>query len=509
MGAVLMVQGCASSVGKSLIVTGLCRLFHRRGVRVAPFKAQNLALNSFVTREGHEIGRAQVVQAEAAGIEPTVDMNPILLKPEGDSGVQVVVMGKPLSKAETRSYFEQRDELSTIIGAALERLRASYDLVLIEGAGSPAEINLRERDLANMHVARLANAPVLLVGDIDRGGVFAHLYGTLALLESGDRARVAGLLINKFRGDPSLIRSAIEWTEAETKLPVLGVLPYLPDLRLADEDSLSLEDRLDDRRAGAGELEIVVVRLPYLSNHDDFLSLEREPGVVLRYVESPADLGQPELVILPGTKNTRSDLGWLRESGWEAALRQRAANGQYLLGICGGYQMLGGAIEDPHGVEGEPGSVRGLELLPVRTHFKTEKTTRQVSLLRSPAALSFLAPATDNPRALVGYEIHMGEPILDEGTPPLFLHAERGAAEGVAQGSVAGTLLHGLFDNAELRADLLRQLRSLRSLPEAGGSAPTDSTTELDRLADMLEAHLDLARLELLLGASWTPTTRG
>jgi len=503
MGAVLMVQGCASSVGKSLIVTGLCRLYARRGISVAPFKAQNLALNSFVTRDGHEIGRAQVVQAEAAGIEPTVDMNPILLKPESDAGAQVVLMGKPVRKSDTRSYFERRDEVSALVQASLERLRTRYDLVLIEGAGSPAEINLRDRDIANMHVARMAGAPVLLVGDIDRGGVFAHLVGTLELLEPEERAHVAGLLINKFRGDRSLVESGIELLEERTGLPMLGLLPYLANLRIADEDSVSLDGRASRPSAGAHELDIAVLRFPYLSNHDDFLPLEREPGVVLRFVESVAELGQPDLLILPGTKNTRGDLAWLRDTGLEAEVQARAKLGHKLLGICGGYQMLGRSIEDPLGVEGEPGSVSGLGLLPVTTRFGDEKTTKQVSLKWAARTNSILSGDPGEAEAITGFEIHMGEVAIEDGAATLFVRSGGQSPEGVVAGSVAGTLVHGLFENDALRRDLLDRLRELRALESAPASEVKSSLAEYDRLADALEANLDLPRMDTILERSW------
>ena len=498
-----MVQGCASSVGKSLIVTGLCRLYSRRGVSVAPFKAQNLALNSFVTRDGHEIGRAQVVQAEAAGIEPTVDMNPILLKPESVAGVQVVWMGKPVSKTDRRTYFERRSEISALVQASLLKLRAQYDLVLIEGAGSPAEINLRERDIANMHVARMARAPVILVGDIDRGGVFAHLVGTLELLEPEERAHVAGLLINKFRGERSLVESGIELLEERTGLPMLGLLPHLANLRIAEEDSVSLDDRSNSRSAGAHEVDIAVLRFPCLSNHDDFLPLEREQGVVLRFVETVSELGQPDLLILPGTKNTRGDLCWLRDTGLEAEIQERAKRGHKVLGICGGYQMLGGSIEDPLGVEGEPDSVSGLGLLPVTTRFGEEKTTQQVSLKCAANTSSFLSGASGATETLTGFEIHMGEVAIEDDADTLFVRDDNQGPEGVVAGSVAGTLVHGLFENVELRLGLLAELRMLRAIETAPASATRTSLEEYDRLADALEANLDLARIDAILRESW------
>lgn len=497
-GAVLMIQGCASSVGKSLIATGLCRLFHRRGLSVAPFKAQNMSLNSYVTVDGGEIGRAQAVQADAAGIEPTVDMNPVLLKPEGDAKSQVVVLGRPYASMDARSYHDRKRSLSGVVRASLDRLRAAYDIVVIEGAGSPAEINLRERDIVNMHVAQMVDAPVLLVGDIDRGGVFAHFVGTLELLEREERALIVGLVINKFRGDVRLLESGVRMIEERTGIPMLGIVPYVHNLRIADEDSVSLDHRRSYGKGAAGDIVIAVVRFPRISNFDDFLALEHEEGVVVRYVDSATNLLDADLVVLPGTKDTRSDLRWLREQGIDDALLERARRNSPILGICGGYQMLGASIDDPLGVEGRAGSERGLQLLPVRTEYRRDKTTIRVRARTIPGAGSFL---TDPCRALDvdGYEIHMGnvEPTTD--APPLFVHDD-GRREGTARGSVVGTLLHGLFENDEIRAGILARLSHRRARPELGRRIATPHE-EYDRLADALESNLDLPRIGKLLGA--------
>lgn len=360
----IMVQGTASSAGKSLLVTALCRFFRREGLRVAPFKSQNMALNSAVTVDGLEIGRAQAVQAEASGILSCVDMNPILLKPESDRRSQVVVLGKLIGSMTATEYHEYKPRLSTVIAESLTRLRVDYDLVVIEGAGSPAEINLKSRDIVNMHVAKLADAPVLLVGDIDRGGVFGSFVGTMELLEPDERARVAAFVVNKFRGDMALLKPGLDFLTERTGKPVLGVVPYIQGLRIADEDSVSLEDRMARRRPSQQEIDIVVVRLPRLSNYDDVEALEHEAGVVVRFVEQPDEIQGADLVILPGSKNTVSDLSWLRTRGIAGAIEARAHVGKPILGICGGCQMLGEVIDDPHGVDRPKPKCAGWDCFP-------------------------------------------------------------------------------------------------------------------------------------------------
>ena len=367
----IMVQGTASTVGKSTLVTGLCRMFAQDGWRVAPFKAQNMALNSFVTRDGGEIGRAQAVQAEAAGIEPTVEMNPILLKPEGPSRSQVIVLGRPLDAMEARDYYRHRPGWLGVVQQAITKLREEYDLVLIEGAGSPVELNLAEYDLVNMATARLAEAPVLLVGDIDRGGIFASLLGTLQLLPPEDRARVKGLVVNKFRGDVSLWRSGEQLLADRSGIPVLGTVPFYNHIRIAEEDSVALDEgtasvQQQQQLRGGDMLEVVVVRLPYLSNYDEFDALGAEPAVRLRFAADPAEFpDQPDLIILPGTKNTLSDLAWLWRQGLAQHIRQCAKHGCAVLGLCGGYQMLGERLSDFVAAEATAGTVEpGLNLLP-------------------------------------------------------------------------------------------------------------------------------------------------
>ena len=490
----LMIQGTASSVGKSLLVTGLCRWLRQRGYRVAPFKAQNLSLNAFVTADGREVGRAQAVQAHAAGIEVTVDMSPLLLKPEADGRMQIVVLGEP----ERTHPGEYKERLAPIVAESLARLRAQHDVVLIEGAGSPAEINLRRRDLANMHVAHLARAPVLLVGDIDRGGVFASLVGTLALMDERDRTRIAGLVINKFSGALELLQPGLDLLEARTGLPTLGVVPVIEGLRIPDEDSLSLDARAT-RRPRADELDLCVVRYPRASNHDDFSALEHEAGVLVRYVTQPHECETADLVVLPGSKDTRGDLAWLRERGFEQLLQDRARASRPILGVCGGFQMLGQEIDDPGAVEGGAGSAPGLGLLPVETRFGPRKTLRRVRAASAPG--SFLAG--ESPAELAeaeGYEIHAGEVRVPSGCTPAFLVGER--AEGAVRGDVVGTLLHGVFESAALRGQLLASLRERRGLAAPPAGRVSDLEREYDRLAATLDEALDMPRILGLLGTS-------
>ena len=500
----IMVQGTASSVGKSIVTAALCRLFVQEGLRVAPFKSQNMALNAFVTPDGGEIGRAQAVQAVAARVVPTVDMNPILLKPEGDSRSQVVVLGKPLGSLSALDYQAKKPDLREIVGGALNRLRSAYDLVVIEGAGSPAEINLKPRDIVNMFVAELADAPVLLVGDIDRGGVFAAFVGTLELLEAHERARIAAFVINKFRGDIKLLEPGLDFLQERTGVPVLGVLPYMQRLQIADEDSVSLDDRRGRKRAGPDEVEIAVVRLPRISNYDDFQPLEHEPGVVLRFVEHARELEGADLVVLPGTKSTLADLAWLRESGMAESISRRAARGELVLGVCGGCQMLGAKILDPHRIESDTEQGDGLGLLRVETEFGFEKRTTQ---LRGRAAEpSFLLSETG--AAFTGYEIHMGRVSRAAGARAAFAITERNGQEQAtldgalsSDGVVVGTMIHGLFENASVRHSLLAALRSRKGLPPSNRPlAGADTSDEFDRIAGVLRENVNMKLLRGLIG---------
>jgi len=496
----IMIQGTASSVGKSIVTTALCRIFRQEGLRVAPFKAQNMALNAAVTPDGGEIGRAQMVQAHAARVVPTVDMNPILLKPEGDSRSQVVVLGKPIGSLGAVDYHAKKPELRQVVRDALDRLRATHDVIVIEGAGSPAEINLKDRDLVNMYVAGIADAPVILVGDIDRGGVFAAFVGTMELLEPHERARVGAFLINKFRGDVSLLDPGLQFLEKRTGVPVLGVLPYVRRLRIADEDSVSLDDRRAARSSSA-DIQIAIVRLPRIANYDDFQPLEHEPGVAVRFVEHVDELAGADLVVLPGTKSTASDLGWLRATGFAAAIAARVTRGEPVLGICGGCQMLGRAIADPHRIESDVELIEGLALLPVATEFGREKRTAQV---RARAARStFLS---DSGEPVTGFEIHMGRVERAAGSPATFVVSERNSAPdddldgGVSDsGAVVGTMLHGIFENPQVRATVTAHLRRRKGLPASPSpeSAPVD---EFDRLAEVVRGNVRMDLLWRLVG---------
>ncbi|MBN1314697.1 MAG: cobyric acid synthase [Anaerolineales bacterium] len=497
---VLMVQGTSSSVGKSILVTALCRIFAQEGLRVAPFKAQNISLNSYVTAQGHEIGRAQVVQADAAGIPPHVDMNPILLKPEGDSRCQVVLMGHPWKSVPAEDYAGRKQILWQNVTSALSRLREQYDLVIIEGAGSPAEINLRENDIVNMAVALEADAPVLLVGDIDRGGVFASLVGTLALIADDERRLVKGFVINKFRGDVRLLQSGLDALENRTGIPVLGVIHYLHRLEIAQEDSVAL----DQAAASASlikEIDIAIIRFPHISNFDDFDGLELEKGLSIRYVSDSYELGNPAAVILPGTKHTISDLKWLRAKGLDRRIQDLAFHGVAIVGICGGYQMLGTEISDPSGAESLPGErTDGLNLLPLVTEFAPIKTTVQAkaSVLGGPGFLKSLAGKT-----ITGYEIHMGQSDLLPGRArPLFQLEHRKGVDGAVDQSnrIWGAYLHGLFDNSAFRRQWLHSL----------GWSPLDDPTDMadirnaayDRLAAAVRNSLDMEKLEAIAGLS-------
>ncbi|MBI4758579.1 MAG: cobyric acid synthase [Chloroflexi bacterium] len=496
---VLMVQGTSSSAGKSLLVAALCRIFTQEGYRVAPFKAQNMALNSFVTRDGLEIGRAQAVQAHAAGIEPTVDMNPILLKPEADSRSQVVVLGRPRTKLESRDYNRRRDNLWQVVIESLARLRGQFDLVVIEGAGSPAEPNLKTGDIVNMRVARHAQAPVLLVGDIDRGGVFASLVGTLELLEPDERNLLKGIIINKFRGDLALLRPGLDFLEARCGVPVVGVVPYLRDLRIAEEDSVALEQSTADRRLLANVADIAIIRLPHISNFDDFDPLALEPGVRVRYVDSPLDLGEPHAIIIPGSKSTAADLHFLNASGLATAIVARAHQGTAVVGICGGYQMLGLVIRDPDRVESEREVTPGLGLLPVETVFFPEKATYQAQA-RVVTMRGFLRDLVGQP--VNGYEIHMGRTASPE---PMLCIVRRGdaqvnEADGAtdATGRIFGTYLHGLFDNAHFRKAWLSSLQD--HAREVGLSMAEVREQAYNRLAACVRASLNMPLLYRIVG---------
>jgi adenosylcobyric acid synthase len=500
----LMIQGTASSVGKSLLVTALCRIFHQDGVSVAPFKSQNMALNSAVTPDGFEIGRAQAVQAEAAGIAPAVEMNPILLKPEPGMRSQVVMMGRVAGTMNWREYHSRREETAKVIASALEALRNRYDLILIEGAGSPAEVNLRHQDLVNMHVARLAEAPVLLAGDIDRGGVFAQLVGTLDLLEAEDRARVTGFIVNKFRGDPNLFASGVEFLERRCGLPVLGVVPFIERLRIADEDSVALQDR-PRSRSNAHLLDIVVIKLPSISNYDDFLPLEHEAGVSVRFADDPRGIEQADLVIIPGSKSTVHDLYWMRHHELADAIAKRAAADRAIIGICGGCQMLGEKIDDPERIESQRSTVEGLGLLAIVTRYEAQKRTTQV---RAQAIGESILTAGSSGEALGGYEIHMGRVVRNEKTRAAFRIVARNGVDvnqldGAisASGIIVGTMIHGIFENDSIRRNLLRALADRRGVELSNmPDAAVAREAEYERLAATVRASADMAAIRRIAG---------
>ena len=473
-----MIQGATSDAGKSTLVAGLCRVAHRAGVRVAPFKPQNMALNSAVTADGGEIGRAQALQAQAAGVVPTVDMNPVLLKPNSDTGAQIIIHGQPRCDLDARAYHDYKPTAMAAVLESHTRLRGQYDLVLVEGAGSPAEINLRDRDIANMGFAEAVDCPVVLVADIDRGGVFAHLVGTLACLSDSERARVTGFIINRFRGDISLLTPGLDWLTAQTGKPVFGVLPYLPGLHLDAEDAVQTAQRA----ASPDALRVVIPVLPRVSNHTDFDALRAHPQVDVRLVGPGQPIPPADLIILPGSKSVQADLAWLRANGWEAAIARHLRYGGKLIGICGGMQMLGRWLHDPLGLEGAPGSVKGLGYLDFETTLETSKKLRQVR-----------GSLAEGGAAVAGYEIHMGVTAGPALACPAVL-LDDGHADGAisADGQIFATYLHGRFDAPQACCALLAwagvgdaQAQDYAALREAS----------LERLADTCEAHLDLAAL--------------
>ncbi|MCW2278539.1 cobyric acid synthase [Heliophilum fasciatum] len=502
MAQAIMFQGTSSNVGKSVLAAALCRILYQDGYRVVPFKSQNMALNSYVTKDGGEMGRAQVVQAEAAGIEPSVEMNPILLKPTGQASSQVVLLGKPIGTYSARDYhLTYAPQALATIAECLEKLHTDYDMIVIEGAGSPAEVNLKARDIANMRVAKMAKAPVLLVADIDRGGALASVVGTLALLDPDEQALIRGIVINKFRGDRSLLQPALDFLEEKTGIPVVGVIPYFRGIALQEEDSVVLEKA--ETKVGSGEvLDIAVIRLPRISNFTDFDALSLEGTAHVRFVEHPEQLGQPDMVILPGTKNTIADMRWLEGTGLATAVRDFASRGKLVWGICGGYQMLGQRIDDPQGVEGDVTTTAGLGLLPMITTMEAEKITeRAESILEGHGP--FLGPLAG--MRVTGYEIHMGRSEATTDVRAFGRIVRRGetscdAFEGMVEkdGLVIGTYLHGIFDNSELRRGLFNELRRKRGwAPLAGAmeSALERRQQDYDRLADVVRQNIDMERI--------------
>lgn len=499
LGRVLMIQGTASHVGKSVLVTALCRIFRQDGFRVAPFKAQNMSNNSYVTPEGGEIGRAQAVQAEAAGVEARVEMNPVLLKPEADHIAQVVRMGRPMVSARVKDYFSLKAQLWDSVSSSLDTLRSEYDIVVVEGAGSPAEINLKATEIVNMRVALYAGSPVLLCGDIDRGGVFAALVGTLELLEPREREAIKGFIINKFRGDASLLTDGLAMLEGRTGIPVAGVVHHYRNIHIPEEDSVALD--LPLRSANGGQravLDIAVIQLPHISNFDDFDPLAWEPGVGLRYVDNPGELGHPDLVILPGSKTTIPDLAWMNTQGLTPAIQGLYNAGTAIVGICGGYQMLGRHIYDPDGIESTVPEIAGLGLLPLTTVFAGSKETHRVrgEVVEASGLLRTAAGAPIN-----GYEIHMGR-TTGEGVALPFLVNDRtdvavtpdSAYDGAMNesGTVLGTYIHGLFHNGRLRSAVLGELARRKGVVLPGGAELEAMDAEFDKLADWVRGSLDM-----------------
>lgn len=488
----LMVVGTSSSAGKSLLVTMLCHYYARRGVRVAPFKAQNMSNNAAVCADGSEIGRAQATQALAAGIDPSVEMNPVLIKPEADARSQVIVNGRPWQTLSAREYYPNKEFLWKQVTAALDKLRSVYDLVIMEGAGSPVELNLKEGDIVNMAMALYTQTPTLLVGDIDRGGIFAQLLGTIWLLPPEERALLKGLVVNKFRGDLSLFEPGERMLEERGGVPVLGVLPYLHDLFIPEEDAVSLENPVVMERP-AGQLDLAVIRLPRIANFDDFDPLGAEPGVRLRYVDSPSRLGNPDAIILPGTKSTVDDLGWLRDTGIAKSIQVLVKAGKAAVGICGGYQMMGETIHDPDHVESDRAEMEGLGLLPIETNFTGEKATYQASatIQNGPDWLSDLDGSPVH-----GYEIHMGRTVSPQ--PWLRIEARSGQEVDEGDGAISkdgriwGCYVHGLFANQDFRRTWLKSL----GWKPAAGSEVDLFAHSLGRMADALEAYMDMAKLD-------------
>ena len=500
MAKAIMIQGTMSNAGKSLLAAGLCRIFRQDGYSVAPFKSQNMALNSFITEEGLEMGRAQVMQAEAAGIRPSVKMNPILLKPTNDVGSQVIVNGEVLGTMSARDYFKYKKKLVPDIMKAYQELSDEYDIIVIEGAGSPAEINLKNDDIVNMGMAKMAKAPVLLVGDIDRGGVFAQLIGTVDLLEPSERDMVKGLIINKFRGDKTILDPGVKMLEERSHIPVVGVAPYM-NIQVEDEDSLT--ERFD-RKQPAGLIDIAVIRVPRISNFTDFNPFESVEGVSLRYVQHVSELKNPDMIILPGTKNTMEDLLWMRENGLEAAVLKAAAAGCIVFGICGGYQMLGDTLSDPYHVEAG-GKIRGMGLLPMDTVFASKKTRTRVTgqFLPMPGTFAALSGVS-----LEGYEIHMGESVRKERILPATKlmvagnQPEETKTEGAFHENVCGTYVHGVFDKEEVVETLIRILGERKGIDVSsmtGIDFAAFKETQYNILAAELRKHLDMKKIYSIL----------
>ena len=503
MGNYIMLQGTSSDVGKSIVTAAICRILKQDGYFPAPFKAQNMALNSYVTSNGDEMGRAQVVQAEAAGIQPRVEMNPILLKPTGNASSQVIVMGRPVGTMQANEYHQKfARQAFSVVEEALEKLLAQHDVLVIEGAGSPAEVNLKANDIVNMRVAKHLQAPVLLIADIDRGGALASLVGTLALLDDDERCLVKGLIVNKFRGDISLLQPALDFLQERTGLPVLGVLPYIDKLDIDDEDSVALTRKNSDEQR---DIQIAVIQLPRISNFTDFAALAAEDDVSVNYVKTVKDLVNPDMIILPGSKNTIEDLLFLKQSGLSAAIISCNKRGVPIIGICGGYQMLGEKVLDPEHTESALAELAGLGLLPVVTTFAAEKITRQVEASTKENIFLGLMFSFEK---LLGYEIHMGRTEYTEPVRAAFM-IDRGDGQLLSDGCVRsdglvmGSYIHGIFDNDGLRRAIIDGLRVNKGLAiNEGGALNMAEKKEAayERLAQIVRSNLDMAKVYEIMG---------
>lgn len=498
MAKAIMIQGTGSGVGKSILCAAFCRIFFQDGLRVAPFKSQNMSLNSFVTRDGLEMARSQVVQAEAAGIEPAADMNPLLLKPNSDTGCQVILNGKTIGDYTAAQYGSYQRDIWPAIQRSYRRLTQNHDVIVIEGGGSPAEVNLKDRDFVNMRTAEMADAPVFLAADIDRGGVFASIVGTLELLEPHERERIKGFIINKFRGEVSLLTPGLDFLYKKTGIPVLGVVPFFRDVYIQEEDGAPLESMKSEIRDPKSAIEIVIIHLPHISNFTDFDALAAEPDVTVRYIRSASELNGADVVIIPGSKNTIGDLLYMRETGMEQRIRDFARSGGMVAGICGGYQMLGIRISDPFRVDGPVTEAGGIGLLPVTTIMEREKQTVQVT------AKSLDAEFWRGRAEVTGYEIHMGKTERLNGARPAFRVLEQGIEreDGAVSTnhSVWGTYLHGLFDNDAFRKSFLDGIRKRKGIETAAGSSYGCLKQEgFDKLAAIVRSSIDMNKVYEIL----------
>lgn len=499
----VMIQGCASSVGKSLLSAGLCRIIKQDGFAVAPFKSQNIALNSSITKKGLEMGRAQVVQAQAAGIEPTVEMNPILLKPTSDKKSQVIINGKVFGNMDFREYHKIIPTLKDMLSETYKSLSDQFDYIVLEGAGSPAEINLREGDIVNMGMAEIADCPVILIGDIDKGGVFAFLAGTMMLLKDHERARIKGVIINKFRGDIKLLEPGLKMIEDIIEVPVLGVVPYM-DIDIEDEDSIS--ERLH-KVVNSGEVDVAVIRLPMLSNYTDYNAFSLEKSITMRYVHDLKDLGNPDLIIIPGSKNTIEDLLYLKSIGMDEAIIRHAKAGKSVIGICGGYQMLANALYDPDKTESNIESISGLGLLDMSVKFEKTKTTTQAKGAVNLGSVGLLAGLSNCP--VEGYEIHMGVNSFGKDVKPCIKITERNGVssdiiDGVCNkaGNVFGTYMHGVFDSGVFIRGIINNIRRDKGIAEDSSKQITYAQykeQQYDKLANILRNSLDMDRIYRIL----------